>query len=64
MTTETLVRWLPVCVAAKMLNVSRQRVYELVRDGQLGWQRLGKTILISKRSIDERIERRKGQYEL
>ena len=64
MTTEMLVRWLPVCVAKAMLGVSRQRVYELVRDGQLGWQRLGNTILISKRSIDERIERRKGQGEL
>jgi len=64
MMTEMLVRWLPVCVARKMLGVSRQRVYELVNEGQLGWQRLGNTILISKRSIDERIERRKGQGEL
>ena len=64
MATEMLVRWVPVCVAKQMLGVSRQRVYELVRNGQLGWQRLGNTILITKRSIDERIERRKGQGEL
>jgi excisionase family DNA binding protein len=58
MASGVFVNWIPVSVAAKMLKVSRQRVYELVALGEIGWQKLGNTILISKESVRRRIERR------
>ena len=48
------VRWIPVSVAANMLQVSRQRVYQLVNSGALVSLCAGSTILVSARSVEAR----------
>jgi excisionase family DNA binding protein len=49
-----VLRHVPVAEAAAQLGISRQRVYELVREGKLGYVRSGRTILISAQAIRER----------
>lgn len=49
------VRWLPVSVAADMLMVSRQRVYELISGGKLQAMKFGSTTLVSRESVNIRI---------
>ena len=48
------VRWVPVSMAANMLQVSRQRVYQLVNSGALVSLCAGSTILVSVRSVESR----------
>lgn len=48
-------KWIPVSVAAKMLKVSRQRVYELIRNGQLSWCKMGCTVLVGRDSVSQRV---------
>jgi hypothetical protein len=51
------VNWIPVRAAAKMLKVSRQRVHELCRRGDLRSEMVEHTLLVSLRSVVERVER-------
>jgi len=47
--------WLPTRAAAEMLNVSRQRVYQLLKAGALVGMVVAGTWMISARSVDARI---------
>jgi excisionase family DNA binding protein len=47
--------WIPVKTAAKMLKVSRQRVYELIKDGGLAWCKMDSTVLVSRSSVEARV---------
>jgi hypothetical protein len=49
------VRWVPTAVARRMLRVSKQRVYQLVKEGKLASCRLDGVLMISSRSIQDRI---------
>ena len=48
-------RWVPTAVARKMLGVSKQRVYQLVKDGKLASCRMEGVLMISSQSIEDRI---------
>jgi len=48
------VRWVPVSVAAKSLRVTRQRVYQLIRQGALVSVKANCSVLVSMRSVDAR----------
>lgn len=48
------VRWVSVLEAAGMLDVSRQRVYQLIESGALVSLASGTTILVSRRSVESR----------
>lgn len=50
--------WIPVKTAARMLGVSRQRVYELIRQGGLAWCKMDNTVLVGRSSVEERISRK------
>lgn len=52
---EVDLRWIPVSAAAKLLLVSRQRVYQLIDAGALVAQSVDGTVLVSQRSIEARI---------
>ena len=47
--------WVPVSVAAMMLQVTRQRVYQLIDAGLVVAHKQNSTWLISQGSIDARI---------
>ena len=49
------VRWIPVSAAAKMLRVSRQRVYQLIANGSLVWMKVDASVLVSHRSVEARV---------
>jgi hypothetical protein len=51
------IRWIPASTAAKMLKVTRQRVYTLVRLGQVSAVKLDGHTMVSMRSVEDRIER-------
>ena len=55
------VDWVPVSVAVKLLEISRQAVYGLCRCGVLQSQRVEKTVLISTWSIDRVVRMRRAQ---
>lgn len=48
------VAWVPVAEAAAMLGVSRQRIHQLKENGQLVYQLISNTVLISVGSIEAR----------
>lgn len=48
------VTWVPVRTAASILEVTRQRVYQLCAEGKLTAQSFDGTTLISMRSIEGR----------
>jgi len=48
--------WIPVRMAAKILEVSTQRIYELISQGKLGWRKIEKTIQVSGLSVYARKE--------
>lgn len=50
----TGINWVPAGTAARMLGVSRQRVYALCELGKLSAQDLDGTVLISLASINAR----------
>ena len=50
-----MARWVPTRVARTMLRVSRQRIYQLIRDGQLASMTYGGAVLISVKSIEHRL---------
>ena len=41
-------------MAARELGVSRQRVYELIRNGGLAWCKMGSLVLVGRASIHAR----------
>jgi len=47
--------WIPVRVAAKQLQVTVCRVYQLIRDGQVLARKVDRTWLVSQRSVEARI---------
>ena len=51
------IRWIPASTAAKMLKVTRQRVYTLVRLGQVSAVKLDGHTMVSMRSVEDRIAR-------
>lgn len=54
--SECEVKWIPVSAAARMLRVSRQRVHQLCRLGYLRSELIERTMLVSLRSVTERVE--------
>lgn len=52
---ERETHWIPASRAAKLLKVSRQRIYQLLRDGLISGQQVDRTWLISARSVDARL---------
>jgi hypothetical protein len=57
----TVIKWIPASTAAKMLRVSRQRVYTLVRIGQLIACHLDGHTLVKHQSVVDRMEHLKRQ---
>lgn len=48
------VRWVSVSTVAKMLGISRQRVYQLIEAGGLVSVKDSNTVLVSFRSVEAR----------
>ena len=48
--------WIPVSGAARLLKVSRQRVYQLIAAGAIVARQVDRTWLVSYRSVESRIE--------
>jgi len=55
--------WVPVATAVKRLNVSRQRVHQLIGLGQLQSVTMDGTVMVSSRSIDMRVLALGGRME-
>jgi hypothetical protein len=55
------VRWLPVRTAAKMLQVSMTRVYQLIERGDLLSIKVDSTVLVSGRSVEARTSAMEGR---
>jgi excisionase family DNA binding protein len=53
METGTVVQLLTVIEAARLLGISRSKLYELLADGELPSVRIGRTRRISVIAIDE-----------
>lgn len=53
------VAWIPVATAAKLLKVSRQRVYALIESGRLSSKTLDQTVLVSQESVLGRLQAQK-----
>ena len=47
--------WSPVSAAARVLKVSRQRVYQLLRDGLISGRKIDRSWLVSARSVAARL---------
>ena len=41
--------------AARMLRVSRQRIYQLIANGSLVWMKVNASVLVSHRSVEARV---------
>ena len=50
---------LSITQAAKRLNVSRQRVHQLLKAGRLGGVRVGETWVVDEASVEDRIKAKK-----
>ena len=55
--------WIPVKTASKILCVSRQRVYELIKLGGLAWCKMDGTVLVGRSSVEARAEQRRLRNE-
>jgi translation elongation factor EF-1alpha len=55
------VRWVPVRTAAKMLQVSMTRVYQLIERGDLLSIKVDSTVLVSGRSVEARTSAMEGR---
>lgn len=53
--SEQVTSWIPVNVAGVQLQVSRQRIYQLIENGSLVGRKIGTTWLISQRSVAARL---------
>lgn len=49
--TQTQTQYLSICEAAAQLGISRSRIYELLRDGELSARKLGRRTLISREAV-------------
>ena len=47
--------WIPARTAARMLGVSRQRVYQLIADGKIGSVTLDGVFFVSRSTVESRI---------
>lgn len=47
--------WIPVSQAAKLLRVTRQRVYQLIELGLVHGRKVDRTWLVSSRSVESRV---------
>ena len=47
--------WIPAKTAAKMLEVSRQRVYKLIQEGKLGSVTMDGVFFVSRATVESRI---------
>jgi excisionase family DNA binding protein len=63
MESFSMAQWMPVSVAAKELKISRQRVYELIRNGGLAWCKMGSLVLVGRASVYARAKLMEGKYE-
>jgi excisionase family DNA binding protein len=52
------VKWVPVSHVARVLGVSRQRVYQLIRSGRLAAVVINGRVLVSVDSVMARVERK------
>jgi len=52
--------FVPVSAAAKVLRVSRQRVYQLISSGHLASRKVDSTVLVSMRSLRDRFNAQNG----
>jgi len=62
-TDARTVRWVPTAVARKLLGVSKQRVYQLIESGALAANRVEGILLVSVRSIDDRLSGQKTIFD-
>jgi len=53
--SEAVVAWIPVSEGAKLLRVSRQRVYQLLEEGKLYGIKRERTWFVNARSVAGRI---------
>jgi len=63
MQSFSMAQWVPVAVAAKELKVSRQRVYELIKNGGLAWCKMGSLVLVGRASVYARARMMEGKIE-
>jgi len=63
MLTKAVGQMIPVSMAAGVLGVSRQRVYELIRTGRLGWVKMEKTVMVNAKSVDDYLSDRRKRNE-
>jgi excisionase family DNA binding protein len=47
--------WVPISTAAKVLGVSRQRVYQLIDEEKVGARKVDGTVLVSAVSLEQRM---------
>jgi hypothetical protein len=52
---EMSMGWVPISTAAKLLGVSRQRIYQLIGQSKLGSRKVDCTVLVSAVSIEQRM---------
>ena len=50
--------WIPVSSAARLLGVSKSRVYQMIEEGKLSAQTVDSTTLVDSSSVDVQISRR------
>lgn len=53
--------WIPARSAAKMLGISRQRVYQLINEGKLAAAVLDGTYFVSRATVETRIIAQRNQ---
>jgi excisionase family DNA binding protein len=53
--SEFMGKWITVRMAARLLKVSKQRVNELCKNGQLGWCKTDGTVWVRRSSVEERL---------
>lgn len=50
--------WISAKSAARRLGVSRQRVYQLTREGKISWRKMDGLVLINGTSVEDRVRAR------
>jgi excisionase family DNA binding protein len=63
MRSFSMAQWVPVGIAARELRVSRQRVYELIKNGGLAWCKMGSLVLVGRASIHARNALKESKHE-
>ena len=49
-------KWITVKHAARLLGVSKQRVYSLVKSGHLGWMKMDGFVLVTMATVEARMK--------